>query len=107
MYRVQWGLSPRMRGNHDGDGFADKVFRSIPAYAGEPGHIRRQDSLLAVYPRVCGGTTLGRTRPRRSSGLSPRMRGNLYVVGPDGKHIRSIPAYAGEPAVASAARATL
>ena len=30
------GLSPRMRGNHQGSGPINPAFRSIPAYAGEP-----------------------------------------------------------------------
>ena len=70
---------------------------SIPACAGEPSVAEYRPAALAVYPRVCGGTT-GRASPMtRRIGLSPRVRGNrkdnLLCVGVSG----SIPACAGEP----------
>ena len=51
------GLSPRVRGNLTiGEPLAAPA-RSIPACAGEPGRCVGAVPLLAVYPRVCGGTS--------------------------------------------------
>ncbi len=50
-----------------------------------------------VYPRVCGGTVAASTAAAASSGLSPRVRGNLLVSIICLANNRSIPACAGEP----------
>ena len=71
--------------------------RSIPAYAGEPDDEGEAARVLPVYPRVCGGTTGGPPYDGPKTGLSPRMRGNLFFVRRNGQSERSIPAYAGEP----------
>ena len=76
--------------------------RSIPAYAGEPARHSGRSGQLGVYPRVCGGTARAGLRRRYVAGLSPRMRGNPSrridtIISP-----RSIPAYAGEPALCAA-----
>ena len=93
------GLSPRMRGNRSSLAVGAEHVRSIPAYAGEP--VRGVPAYLAraVYPRVCGGTSrrLARNIPPR--GLSPRMRGNPAASRHTADQTRSIPAYAGEPAL--------
>ena len=52
------GLSPRMRGNPTKARRHGYCLRSIPAYAGEPGHRMRLQLHSRVYPRVCGGTFL-------------------------------------------------
>ena len=52
------GLSPRMRGNHSRSERAAAQPGSIPAYAGEPGILATVPSVLPVYPRVCGGTSI-------------------------------------------------
>ena len=52
---------------------------------------------MGVYPRVCGGTVNGAKRPRLSTGLSPRVRGNRCSVPDCVGAKRSIPACAGEP----------
>ena len=57
-----------------------------------------------VYPRVCGGTPLDAERLGPPQGLSPRVRGNLYVNDGDGLVHRSIPACAGEPSSAASVR---
>ena len=46
---------------------------------------------------MCGGTDpgVGEVIPKR--GLSPRVRGNLYITDSHGRQERSIPACAGEP----------
>ena len=90
---------------------------SIPAWAGEPGTGREIIALAMVYPRVAGepcsrickrggewvyprvgGGTCGTWKRSTSmSGLSPRGRGNLRYVEAQHVHVRSIPAWAGEP----------
>ena len=77
------GLSPRVRGNHNGAGGGQLPQRSIPACAGEPPPSWATPATSAVYPRVCGGT------PRPGGGVLPSAR--------------SIPACAGEPSAAAAA----
>ena len=56
------GLSPRMRGNLSAVSGMILLYRSIPAYAGEPGEPGIYSRRQAVYPRVCGGTAF-RRRP--------------------------------------------
>ena len=54
---VDWGLSPRVRGNPM---FRDSHQRrqgSIPARAGEPGFAELVEVPNQVYPRACGGTS--------------------------------------------------
>ena len=51
-----YGLSPRVRGNHDATPTRTRRERSIPACAGEPPAPSRRASAGRVYPRVCGGT---------------------------------------------------
>ena len=50
------GLSPRVRGNRPPPMPAVTISRSIPACAGEPFGRMRFQTLITVYPRVCGGT---------------------------------------------------
>ena len=91
------GLSPRVRGNPPlGSGQAWPG-RSIPACAGEPILQSSQSMNMRVYPRVCGGTTIGNSARCQVVGLSPRVRGNRGVAGALRGHIGSIPACAGEP----------
>ena len=52
---------------------------------------------MRVYPRVCGGTFPLIHRYHGTTGLSPRVRGNLYRVRRSRPISRSIPACAGEP----------
>ena len=91
------GLSPRVRGNQGLDTRLQAESGSIPACAGEP---RASMTLAAspwVYPRVCGGTLIGRETDMNLNGLSPRVRGNLARRVVDPAHYGSIPACAGEP----------
>ena len=71
--------------------------RSIPAPAGEPAAGPRGRSLIAVYPRACGGTRPKASCRSKSSGLSPRLRGNPHQDSVAGPLRGSIPAPAGEP----------
>ena len=92
------GLSPRLRGNLDGEEVAVGVTGSIPAPAGEPEGGQEETPPKKVYPRACGGTLSLDKRHQLLQGLSPRLRGNL-VAHLRIRHIRgSIPAPAGEPA---------
>ena len=59
MYSCQ-GLSPRVRGNHQLVVADSHVVGSIPACAGEPSPVEYSPGHRSVYPRVCGGTHLGR-----------------------------------------------
>ena len=59
--------------------------------------------MQTVYPRVCGGTIERPLSVRRSSGLSPRVRGNRRSSPRTKRPPRSIPACAGEPAAAESA----
>ena len=91
------GLSPRVRGNRAGTNDWRLPHRSIPACAGEPSICAGVWLAAQVYPRVCGGTVSRRTSRCVSSGLSPRVRGNLIVQYHTGLIPGSIPACAGEP----------
>ncbi len=91
------GLSPRMRGNHNGQDFVLIAPGPIPACAGEPRNRGYSLTACRAYPRVCGGTALAPHLLEVIGGLSPRVRGNPpalvrgdYLPGP-------IPACAGEP----------
>ena len=92
-----WGLSPRVRGNLRETGEYRKSTRSIPACAGEPRSIHPGRKNLGVYPRVCGGTSGIPENTLAETGLSPRVRGNLILIGFKVSYRRSIPACAGEP----------
>ena len=94
------GLSPRMRGNPRIAPRAICMFRSIPAYAGEPRRREPGGPHPQVYPRVCGGTPSAGLYSARAVGLSPRMRGNRDLPARHERYRGSIPAYAGEPATA-------
>ena len=92
---ARFGLSPRVRGNHDGTHAYAYFTGSIPAYAGEPRHQRQRQKRRRVYPRVCGGTPVTALVVPSANGLSPRMRGNPACSITIKGRARSIPAYAG------------
>ena len=95
-FRVR-GLSPRVRGNLHTSYCRQSTARSIPTCAGEPHRCAVRCTAREVYPHVCGGTSVLAIRSNASTGLSPRVRGNL-VNRPVGIARRgSIPTCAGEP----------
>ena len=101
---IQWGPSPRVRGIPHPRRRGQRHQGSIPAGAGNPGSVRPPAAPTAVHPRGCGesiGCPLSCWRVR---GPSPRVRG--IHVPPVGVHRRggSIPAGAGNPRGATAAR---
>ena len=91
------GLSPRVRGNRVGRRNAHLKQGSIPACAGEPLLFTVGVDAAKVYPRVCGGTSSRTASSPPSTGLSPRVRGNLFERIPTLLQHGSIPACAGEP----------
>ena len=91
------GLSPRVRGNHHHASALLEVVGSIPACAGEPLLGWSLPHSSQVYPRVCGGTSAMMFSNVRTSGLSPRVRGNPRYIPLPAATVRSIPACAGEP----------
>ena len=93
------GLSPRVRGNQRNIERGELYEGSIPACAGEPNGVVGVNVVNAVYPRVCGGTAVGRRARQRAGGLSPRVRGNPLLVNVDPARQGSIPACAGEPSL--------
>ena len=91
------GLSPRVRGNPVGIGYAADRIGSIPACAGEPAARPVGQPRAGVYPRVCGGTLQAVCYRCIRMGLSPRVRGNPEGGARHRAEIGSIPACAGEP----------
>ncbi len=98
------GLSPRVRGNPIVAAIRQALIGSIPACTGEPAHRAPARRLVAVYPRVYGGTTQGPIMLSDQEGLSPRVRGNPIVAAIRQALIGSIPACTGEPAHRAPAR---
>ena len=93
------GLSPHVRGNQITLRPLFRLFRSIPARAGEPQEVGEITISGGVYPRTCGGTRQTVQRGHGSQGLSPHVRGNLSCRAPGSILRGSIPARAGEPCV--------
>ena len=91
------GLSPRGRGNPRSPERRLVGKRSIPAWAGEPQMVTAAVRHYMVYPRVGGGTPTSTAITTRTTGLSPRGRGNRGEVFFMGWRSWSIPAWAGEP----------
>ena len=91
------GLSPRVRGNPGVTMDPRFDLRSIPACAGEPLTLLVAGGVVAVYPRVCGGTDSLAGGLDYPVGLSPRVRGNPPPREVVMSSKRSIPACAGEP----------
>ena len=92
------GLSPRGRGNPSDAHRPAAGGRSIPAWAGEPQVAVHSAIQSAVYPRVGGGTAEPLGVLWLVAGLSPRGRGNPPLDRLPVLPVRSIPAWAGEPA---------
>ena len=50
-----------------------------PARAGEPHRMPRRSCRNRVYPRACGETAVESVKACIPEGLSPRVRGNLFI----------------------------
>ena len=70
------GLSPRVRGTSRTPVHSGVTPGLSPACAGEPAFLHFMADCYRVYPRVCGGTTVGSVFSGIGGGLSPRVRGN-------------------------------
>ena len=73
--RTNRGLSPRVRGIRRQASPSRAVAGSIPACAGDPMSVKGEIDLMAVYPRVCGGSASHFGHSGEVNGLSPRVRG--------------------------------
>ena len=71
------GSSPRVRGTPPRSEPRQRLFRFIPACAGNTYSDRLCISRPAVHPRVCGEHPPRSGRPSSGSGSSPRVRGTL------------------------------
>jgi len=91
------GLSPRVRGSLGFVPLERHRDGSIPACAGEPSPRIFFCVTYWVYPRVCGGAILYLVAKLVRPGLSPRVRGSLFVAASLLAFMGSIPACAGEP----------
>ena len=91
------GLSPPTRGIRYGYWHTARIWRSIPAYAGDPAHKRGICPLPEVYPRLRGGSRPRFVTVRSVEGLSPPTRGIRYHTPRTSQVSGSIPAYAGDP----------
>ncbi len=95
---VTRGSSPRMRGTHSRSQACTRLFRFIPAHAG---NTPRRAVLIAppsVHPRACGEHVAAGDAATKRPGSSPRMRGTRQVRDDARGHGRFIPAHAGNTA---------
>ena len=94
--RLQWGLSPRVRGKLLRSAAWHAAHGPIPASAGETWAATAPKHTARAYPRECGGNQqLGRA-PNEMEGLSPRVRGKRCFYSRFGVLGGPIPASAGE-----------
>ena len=91
------GLSPRVRGNLIRARNASCWVGPIPACAGQPEPIAVTRAPIRAYPRVCGATLSALQTKRLAKGLSPRVRGNRFVLSCFVLGFGPIPACAGQP----------
>ena len=94
---LQYGLSPRVRGNLVDQPQYPESKRSIPARAGESESHGLCSVVYWVYPRACGGTIPLMCCVLIFTGLSSRVRGNLSSSLTILTSCWSILARAGEP----------
>ena len=104
--RSKSGPSPRGRGNLFDFRGRDVRRGSIPAWAGEPAADRPVPHRFKVHPRVGGGTVDELSDGEGELGPSPRGRGNRSRWPSVSPSLRSIPAWAGEPACPCRGRGT-
>ena len=91
------GLSPRGRGTRAASTRCYIHVRSIPAWAGNPGHAQLASLKVSVYPRVGGEPKDNDGNLAQNQGLSPRGRGTRWERTREVVSSGSIPAWAGNP----------
>ena len=89
------GSSPHTRGTQGKLDFLRRLFRFIPAYAGNAPEARHRGSSRPVHPRIRGERTLDQLQEKQNDGSSPHTRGTQLRDGPGPRGQRFIPAYAG------------
>ncbi len=89
-----------MRGPGPNQGSPDLRARFIPACAGTSGRLVCPSRLKTVHPRVCGDQDAHQTKPSKSIGSSPRVRGPARLLWTLGLSSRFIPACAGTRKIA-------
>ena len=94
------GPSPLTRGSHTSIRHADRPMGSIPAHAGQPRRCGWRRVLPRVHPRSRGAATLSDLSTMLDAGPSPLTRGSLQRRPQRQLLFGSIPAHAGQPAVA-------
>src|SRR5690606_35589035 len=93
--RIQYGSSPRVRGEVVTNGLQVQISRFIPACAGRGTTSPEVLPGLTVHPRVCGERKFRMFVPGSLIGSSPRVRGEARPVAPTARAVRFIPACAG------------
>ena len=73
------GVSPQVRGSLRQACSVYVIQGCIPAGAGEPISALRAFFAYGVYPRRCGGARYGHYSLAAESGVSPQVRGSLYI----------------------------
>ena len=91
----KFGSSPRVRGTQIGRGKGGRVYRFIPACAGNTHPEFRQHCGRTVHPRVCGEHRHPKHAVRHALGSSPRVRGTRPAADNRPHRARFIPACAG------------
>ncbi len=89
------GSSPRLRGTHFVLGLVCKIYRFIPAAAGNAAVVQRLTIWLTVHPRGCGERQLASIAYPFRHGSSPRLRGTPRLKILAHQNTRFIPAAAG------------
>ena len=92
------GSSPRMRGTHAEDAHIRRLFRIIPADAGNTQGRHRLRSWIPDHPRGCGEHSGLIAKSGPTKGSSPRMRGTPKREIENHRRVRIIPADAGNTA---------
>ena len=90
------GPSPPVRGKPLPSTHSLLKIRSIPACAGETFGRSIPRPTASVHPRLCGGNHETPDSPESRPGPSPPVRGKRRVLGVHSRDERSIPACAGE-----------
>ena len=94
-FMVVIGSSPLTRGTLAFDDASYSAARSIPAYAGNSAQGKARNLLRSVHPRLRGELVKIQALTNFTAGSSPLTRGTQDAQCPRWKHIRFIPAYAG------------
>ncbi len=92
---IHCGSSPRLRGTCLRRGFPGRLFRFIPAPAGNISRGQNVICLPTVHPRACGEHPISHQRRLLLHGSSPRLRGTSLIALTGMTGTRFIPAPAG------------